>query len=67
MIQEFYYGTSWHWPLPYLPRMMLSYNFIRTLKKAWKKRHHDAIMNMSDEDFLIAAGIREVPDNADLR
>ena len=36
MIHEFYYGTSWHWPLPYLPRVMLSYNFIRTLKKAWK-------------------------------
>ena len=33
----------------------------------WRKQHHDAIMNMSDEDFLIAAGIREVPDNADLR
>ena len=36
MIHEFYYGTSWHWPLPYLPRVMLSYNFIRTLKKPWK-------------------------------
>lgn len=34
--------------------------------RAWRKQHHDAIMNMSDEDFLIAAGIREVPDNADL-
>ena len=38
---------------------------IRTVG-AWRKQHHDAIMNMSDEDFLIAAGIREVPDNADV-
>ena len=36
MIQEFYYGSSWHWPLAYLPRVMLSYNFTRTLKKPWK-------------------------------
>ena len=36
MIQEFYYGSSWHWPLEYIPRVMLSYNFIRTLKKPWK-------------------------------
>ena len=27
---------------------------------AWRKQHYDAIMNMSDEDFLIAAVIREV-------
>ena len=31
---------------------------IRTVG-AWRKQHHDAIMNMSDEDFLIAAGIRD--------
>lgn len=36
MIQEFYYGSSWHWPLPYLPRVMLSYNYIRTIKKPWR-------------------------------
>lgn len=36
MISEFYFGTAWHWPLPYLPRIMLSYNFTRTLKKAWQ-------------------------------
>ena len=36
MIHEFYYGSSWHWPLPYLPRIMLSYNFTRTIKKPWK-------------------------------
>ena len=35
MIQEFYYGSSWHWPLPYLPKVMLSYNMIRTRKKPW--------------------------------
>ena len=35
MIQEFYYGASWHWPLPYLPRVMLSYNMLRKLKAAW--------------------------------
>ena len=35
-LQEFYYGTSWHWPLPYLPRVMLSYNMTRTLKKPWE-------------------------------
>ena len=27
--------------------------------RSWRKQHHDAIMNMSDEDFLIAAGIKE--------
>ena len=36
MFHEFYYGTSWHWPLPYLPRAMLSYNYTRTHKKPWK-------------------------------
>ena len=36
MIKEFYYGSSWHWPLPYLPRVMLSYNMIRKIKNAWK-------------------------------
>ena len=36
MIQEFYYGSSWHWPLSYLPRVMLSWNMCRTLKKPWK-------------------------------
>jgi len=35
MIQEFYYGTSWHWPLPYLPRVMLSYNMLRKIKTTW--------------------------------
>jgi hypothetical protein len=35
MISEFYYGTSWHWPVQYLPRVMLSYNFLRTIKKPW--------------------------------
>ena len=35
MLSEFYYGSSWHWPLPYLPRVMLSYNMLRTLKTAW--------------------------------
>ena len=36
MIQEFYYGSSWHWPLAYLPRVMLSYNMLRKIKTAWK-------------------------------
>ena len=36
MIHEFYYGTSWHWPLPYLPRVMLSYNMLRKIKTPWK-------------------------------
>ena len=36
MIREFYYGSSWHWPLPYLPRVMLSYNMLRKIKKAWE-------------------------------
>ena len=36
MIQEFYYGTSWHWPLSYLPRVMLSYNMLRNIKTPWK-------------------------------
>lgn len=36
MIQEFYYGSSWHWPLPYLPRVMLSYNMLRKIKTLWK-------------------------------
>lgn len=36
MIQEFYYGASWHWPIKHLPRVMLSFNFTRTLKNPWK-------------------------------
>ena len=35
MIHEFYYGSSWHWPLPYLPRVMLSYNMLRKIKTTW--------------------------------
>ena len=35
MLSEFYYGSAWHWPLPYLPRVMLSYNMLRKLKAAW--------------------------------
>ncbi|MEM3862325.1 MAG: hypothetical protein QW203_07605 [Thermoplasmatales archaeon] len=34
-IQEFYYGTSWHWPVEIVPRVMLSYNYIRVLKHPW--------------------------------
>lgn len=36
MLTEFYYGTSWRWPLPYLPRVMLSYNMVRKLKMPWR-------------------------------
>ena len=36
MLSEFYYGSSWHWPLPYLPRVMLSYNMLRKIKTPWK-------------------------------
>ena len=35
MIQQFYYGSTWHWPLPYLPRVMLSYNMLRKIKAPW--------------------------------
>ena len=35
MLKDFYYGSSWHWPLPYLPRVMLSYNMLRKLKAPW--------------------------------
>ena len=35
MIQEFYYGSSWHWPLAYLPRVMLSYNMLRKIRTLW--------------------------------
>ena len=36
MLSEFYYGSSWHWPLSYLPRVMLSYNYVRKLKMPWR-------------------------------
>ena len=35
MISEFFYGSSWHWPLNYIPRVMLSYNYLRTIKHPW--------------------------------
>ena len=35
MISEFFYGSSWHWPLNYVPRVMLSYNYLRTIKHPW--------------------------------
>ena len=35
MISEFYYGSSWHWPLDFIPRAMLSYNYLRTIKHPW--------------------------------
>ena len=35
VIQEFYYGSSWHWPLAYLPRVMLSYNMLRKIRTLW--------------------------------
>lgn len=31
-----YYGTAWKWPIPYLPRVMLSVSTIRNLKTVWK-------------------------------
>ena len=36
MITEFYYGSAWRWPIQYLPRVMLSASFTRTLKKPYK-------------------------------
>ena len=36
MLKDFYYGSAWHWPLPYLPRVMLSYNYVRKLKMPWR-------------------------------
>ena len=36
MLSEFYYGSSWHWPLSYLPRVMLSYNMLRKIRTPWK-------------------------------
>lgn len=44
MIQEFYYGSSWHWPLPYLPRVMLSYNMLRKIKMKSITTTEDAII-----------------------
>ncbi|MHB8552809.1 MAG: deazapurine DNA modification protein DpdA family protein [Thermoplasmataceae archaeon] len=35
MTLEFYYGTTWKWPIPYLPRVMLSAGFARNLKKPY--------------------------------
>ena len=35
MISEFFYGSSWHWPLNYIPKVMLSYNYLRTIKHPW--------------------------------
>ena len=36
MLSEFYYGSSWRWPLSYIPRVMLSYNMLRKIKTPWK-------------------------------
>ena len=36
MITEFYYGSTWRWPIQYLPRVMLSASFTRNLKKPYK-------------------------------
>ena len=36
MISKFYYGSPWHWPIEYIPRVMLSYNYLRTIKHTWK-------------------------------
>ena len=36
MLSEFYYGSSWRWPLSYLPRVMLSYNMLRKIRTPWR-------------------------------
>ena len=36
MISEFYYGTSWKWPIQVMPRVMLSANVVRNMKSTWK-------------------------------
>jgi len=33
---EFYYGTTWIWPIQYLPRVMISASFLRTRKSKLK-------------------------------
>lgn len=33
MIQEFYYGTSWKWPIQYLPRVMITASYLDARKK----------------------------------
>lgn len=35
LISEFYYGTTWRWPVPFLPRIMLSASYTRTIKHPW--------------------------------
>jgi len=33
---QFFYGTTWHWPIPYLPRVMISASFLRDRKSKVK-------------------------------
>ena len=62
MIQEFFYGSSWHWPLPYLPRVMLSYNMIRKIKTAW---HIDIPFMMDSGAFSVILKYGKYPYSPD--
>ena len=35
MIEEIYYGTTWKWAVPYIPRVMLSANVVKNHKSTW--------------------------------
>ena len=56
MISEFYYGSSWHWPLDYIPRAMLSYNYLRTIKNAWNNINIPWMMDSGAYSVILKYG-----------
>ena len=56
MITEFYYGSSWHWPLDYIPRVMLSYNYLRTIKHPWNNINIPFMMDSGAYSVILKYG-----------
>jgi hypothetical protein len=56
MITEFYYGSSWHWPLDYIPRAMLSYNYLRTIKHPWNNINIPWMMDSGAYSVILKYG-----------
>lgn len=48
MIQEFYYGTSWTWPIEHMPRIMLSASFLDARKSA---------IDLNNKPYMVDSGV----------
>ena len=47
MIQEFYYGTSWTWPIEHMPRVMISASFLDSRK---------SVIDLDRKPYMVDSG-----------